>query len=76
MAKQKWYVALVDWTNKKIIAQESDFKTKEDAIFRVNFGMEPEAAQYQLGMGGRAVTDVQAYGPAEEPFAFPEESTK
>ena len=74
MAKQKWYVALVDWTNKKISFAE-DYADKDEAIRRVQVGLEPEAMQYQLGMGGREKADVQAYGPEEEPFAFPEEST-
>jgi hypothetical protein len=75
MAKQKWYVALVDWTNKKITYAE-DYTDKDEAIRRVQFGLEPEAMQYQMGMGGREVADVQAYGPTETAFAFPEEASE
>ena len=69
-----YHVALVDWTNKKITYAE-EYTDKDEAIRRVQVGLEPEALQYQLGMGGREKADVQVYGPEETAFAFPIEST-
>jgi hypothetical protein len=70
MAKQKYYVALLNLTDKLIVVAE-DYTDKEEATRRVQVGLEPEAMQQTLGLGGReAGKEWAAWGPEEAPFSF------
>jgi hypothetical protein len=65
-----WHIALLNLTDKMIVVAE-EYADKEDAITRIRFGLEPEAMQQTLGLGGReSGKEWAAWGPEEEPFSF------
>ncbi len=65
-----WYIALLNLTDKKIVVAEQ-FKDKEEAIRRIQLGLEPEAMQQSLGLGGREPgKEWASWGPEEYPFSF------
>ena len=67
-----WHVALLNLTDKKIVVAE-EYADKEEATRRVQVGLEPEAMQQTLGLGGReAGKEWSEWGPEEAPFAFDE----
>lgn len=69
-----YYTAFVNTTDKVIIAEEQ-FKTKEDAAYRVQFGYTPQWDAEDAGQGcyGGPEKKFEIYGPAEVPFAWPVE---
>ena len=67
-----WHVALLNLTDKLIVVAE-EFADKEEAIRRVQVGLEPEAMQQTLALGGREPGKKWAsWGPDEAPFSFDE----
>jgi hypothetical protein len=65
-----WHVALLNLTDKKIVVAE-EYKDKEEATRRIQVGLELEAMQQTLGLGGReAGKEWASWGPEEAPFAF------
>jgi hypothetical protein len=75
MAKQKYYVALLNLTDREVSYAE-DYTDRAEAIRRVQVGLEPQAMLNAMGAGGDPSTkgkEWAAWGPETEPFAWPEE---
>lgn len=68
-----YHVALVNFTDKKIFYAEQ-YKKKEDAIDRIIYGLEPQAALNVAGGGELKDKGKEwaAWGPEEYPFTFAE----
>jgi hypothetical protein len=65
-----WHIALLNMTDKMIVVAE-EYADKEEAITRIHVGLEPEAMQQTLGLGGReSGKEWSAWGPEEAPFSF------
>lgn len=75
MAKQaNIYVALVNFTDKKVFYKET-YSDMDEAIRRIVVGLEPQAALNFAGAGADPENekgkDWKAWGPSDTPFAFP-----
>lgn len=67
-----YHIALVNVTDKKIIAAEK-FDTQEAAAERIRMGYAPQVDLEAIGSGsyGGPDKEFQIYGPAETPFEWP-----
>lgn len=77
MAKKKWHVALVNFTDKQIQYAES-YTDYDEAHNRATVSLASQAILNHFG-GSEDETakgkEWAAVGPLDEPFAFPAEST-
>lgn len=68
-----FYVALVNVTDHEITFAE-EYQDREAALERVRKGLAPQAEMNAEGLGTcEKGKEWLAYGPADVPFAFPEE---
>lgn len=68
-----FYVALVNETDRKIYYSEG-YKTEQEAVERIVYGLEPQAALNEAGGGEPAAKGKKwyAWGPGDKPFTFNE----
>lgn len=73
MADTKFYVALVNFTDKEIRVSR-DWPSEEEAIFDIQKRLEPQAMLNFMGASETPDTDKgkdwHSFGPSDKPFAF------